>query len=90
MKIDKPIIDIANMKNVTKVLIKSLLFFYGSILCITLSTIYFIMGEYLKAGLYSLAFVGMALMTIQFSSQYKMFKFLSQFRGNINDKKNKG
>lgn len=88
MKIDKPILAIASKTNVQKALFKSLITFYGSIATITLSVVYFVLGEWIKGLIYSVAFVGMALMCVQFSSQYKTFKFLSLFRGDIHDKKN--
>ena len=88
MKIDKPILEIASKTNVQKALFKSLSTFYGSIATITLSVVYFVLGEWIKGLIYSVAFVGMCLMCIQFSVQYKTFKFLAQFSGGIYDKKN--
>lgn len=88
MQIDKPILEIASKTNVQKALFKSLITFYGSIATITLSVVYFVLGEWIKGLIYSVAFVGMCLMCLSFSSQYKMFKFLSLFGGKINDKKN--
>ena len=87
-QIDEPLMFIASRKNVTKALFKALITFYGSIVSLFVSVTYFVLGNYLRGSIYSLAFVGMCLMCIQFSVQYKTFKFLAQFSGGIYDKKN--
>jgi hypothetical protein len=83
----KIINKLGNMKDYKKALLKSLLTLYGSVASIIVSIFYFISGDIIRGIIFSISFVGLFLMCLSFSSQYKTFKFLAQFAGNYDEKK---
>jgi hypothetical protein len=85
--LEKFILKFGNMKSKDKAFLKSIATLIGMAVSIFISVKDLAINNYLGFSMYLLVFIGMFLMFLSFSSQYRMFKFLSSFGGNVNDKK---
>lgn len=82
------ILKFGNMKNKDKAYLKSLVTLVSMPISLFISIVDLISHNYAGFAIYLLCFFGFFLMFLSFSSQYRMFKFLSEFSGGINEKKN--